>query len=87
MESHSLRFVAILVELVLSVSLVLNPVFGVPPCEFPAIFNFGDSNSDTGGLSAAFGQAGPVRQGHLMESHFSTAPPDVTRMAVWLLIL
>ncbi|KAH9312792.1 hypothetical protein KI387_027827 [Taxus chinensis] len=28
-------------------------------CEFPAIFNFGDSNSDTGGLSAAFGQAPP----------------------------
>ncbi|CAN1333946.1 GDSL esterase/lipase At3g26430 [Linum perenne] len=28
------------------------------PCDFPAIFNFGDSNSDTGGLSAAFGQAG-----------------------------
>ncbi|KAL3644487.1 hypothetical protein CASFOL_009667 [Castilleja foliolosa] len=26
-------------------------------CNFPAIFNFGDSNSDTGGLSAAFGQA------------------------------
>uniref|UniRef100_A0A7C8ZMS3 Alpha-L-fucosidase n=1 Tax=Opuntia streptacantha TaxID=393608 RepID=A0A7C8ZMS3_OPUST len=23
-------------------------------CDFPAIFNFGDSNSDTGGLSAAF---------------------------------
>lgn len=29
------------------------------PCEFPAIFNFGDSNSDTGGLSAVFGQVGP----------------------------
>lgn len=28
-------------------------------CHFPAIFNFGDSNSDKGGLSAAFGQAGP----------------------------
>lgn len=28
-------------------------------CHFPAIFNFGDSNSDTGGLSAAFGQAAP----------------------------
>ncbi|KAL3835620.1 hypothetical protein ACJIZ3_010356 [Penstemon smallii] len=28
-------------------------------CKFPAIFNFGDSNSDTGGLSAAFGQAPP----------------------------
>ncbi|KAL9685491.1 hypothetical protein QQ045_022941 [Rhodiola kirilowii] len=29
-----------------------------PECKFPAIFNFGDSNSDTGGFSAAFGQAG-----------------------------
>lgn len=27
-------------------------------CHFPAIYNFGDSNSDTGGLSAAFGQVG-----------------------------
>ncbi|KAG9446780.1 hypothetical protein H6P81_012908 [Aristolochia fimbriata] len=26
-------------------------------CEFPAVFNFGDSNSDTGGLSATFGPA------------------------------
>lgn len=23
-------------------------------CDFPAIYNFGDSNSDTGGISAAF---------------------------------
>ena len=29
----------------------LNPVFGLKNCNFPAIFNFGDSNSDTGGLS------------------------------------
>ncbi|WOL14378.1 hypothetical protein Cni_G23158 [Canna indica] len=29
------------------------------PCKFPAIFNFGDSNSDTGGLSAAFGPVPP----------------------------
>ncbi|GAU19153.1 hypothetical protein TSUD_79760 [Trifolium subterraneum] len=28
-------------------------------CSFPAIFNFGDSNSDTGGLAAAFGQVPP----------------------------
>lgn len=28
-------------------------------CEFPAIFNFGDSNSDTGGKAASFGQLGP----------------------------
>ncbi|CAA6664118.1 unnamed protein product [Spirodela intermedia] len=26
-------------------------------CDYPALFNFGDSNSDTGGLSAAFGPA------------------------------
>ncbi|GAB4848057.1 hypothetical protein Ancab_002718 [Ancistrocladus abbreviatus] len=42
--------------------LVLNGVGGEsllqvhdkPACEFPAIYNFGDSNSDTGGISAAF---------------------------------
>ncbi|XP_038692569.1 alpha-L-fucosidase 3-like [Tripterygium wilfordii] len=34
-------------------------VLAKPPCHFPAVFNFGDSNSDTGGLSAVFGQAGP----------------------------
>ncbi|XP_050271009.1 GDSL esterase/lipase At5g14450-like [Quercus robur] len=27
---------------------------GSAPCVFPAIYNFGDSNSDTGGISAAF---------------------------------
>lgn len=29
-------------------------VYAVEECEFSAIFNFGDSNSDTGGLAAAF---------------------------------
>uniref|UniRef100_A0A0D9X0Y1 Esterase n=1 Tax=Leersia perrieri TaxID=77586 RepID=A0A0D9X0Y1_9ORYZ len=28
-------------------------------CRFPAVFNFGDSNSDTGGLSSLFGAAPP----------------------------
>lgn len=28
-------------------------------CDFPAIFNFGDSNSDTGGRSAALFQVPP----------------------------
>ena len=28
-------------------------------CHFPAVFNFGDSNSDTGGLSSLFGAAPP----------------------------
>jgi hypothetical protein len=31
---------------------------GLSPCDFPAIYNFGDSNSDTGGISAAFYPAG-----------------------------
>lgn len=30
---------------------------GLEDCHFPAIFNFGDSNSDTGGLAAAFPHA------------------------------
>ncbi|XP_059630750.1 esterase-like [Cornus florida] len=38
---------------------VLNPVFADDTCDFPAIFNFGDSNSDTGGLQAAFNWTTP----------------------------
>ncbi|GLJ08231.1 hypothetical protein SUGI_0084530 [Cryptomeria japonica] len=44
---------------------VLNAPYGsylhvnATDCEFPAMFNFGDSNSDTGGLSSAFGAAPP----------------------------
>ncbi|KAK9993353.1 hypothetical protein SO802_023056 [Lithocarpus litseifolius] len=37
----------------------LNPVFGLKNCNFPAIFNFGDSNSDTGGLSASLATIKP----------------------------
>ncbi|KAK9063477.1 hypothetical protein SSX86_017347 [Deinandra increscens subsp. villosa] len=32
-------------------------IFSLPECNFPAIFNFGDSNSDTGALTAMFGEA------------------------------
>lgn len=35
----------------------VNATISNYPCHFPAVFNFGDSNSDTGGLAAAFGQA------------------------------
>ncbi|KAJ7959138.1 GDSL esterase/lipase [Quillaja saponaria] len=42
--------------LVLSVACTLYPVFSSKSCDFPAIFNFGDSNSDTGGLASLFGQ-------------------------------
>ncbi|KAI5355301.1 hypothetical protein L3X38_008196 [Prunus dulcis] len=31
----------------------LRPALAIKECEFPAIFNFGDSNSDTGGLAAS----------------------------------
>lgn len=30
-----------------------------PACNIPAIYNFGDSNSDTGGIAAAFYPPGP----------------------------
>ncbi|CAI9761731.1 unnamed protein product [Fraxinus pennsylvanica] len=55
MESLTIQAIG----LVILVTLLLNPVFCLNNCNFPAIFNFGDSNSDTGGLSAAFGQAPP----------------------------
>lgn len=38
---------------------LLNPVFAIKVCEFPAIFNFGDWNSDTGGLSASIWPSPP----------------------------
>lgn len=36
-------------------TLLINPVIigATKECYFPAIFNFGDSNSDTGGLAAS----------------------------------
>ena len=52
----SMRLCCVLVLLI--VSLVRHPALavggaGVLRCDFPAIYNFGDSNSDTGGISAA----------------------------------
>ncbi|XVF02570.1 hypothetical protein REPUB_Repub04eG0186000 [Reevesia pubescens] len=52
----------VLVITIIAVFLLNLPsslVLARKPCHFPTIFNFGDSNSDTGGLSAAFGQAPP----------------------------
>ncbi|KAJ4798164.1 GDSL esterase/lipase [Rhynchospora pubera] len=55
MKSFSFQLLLILV------SLISSPNHGVKAkCAFPAIFNFGDSNSDTGGFWAAFpAQHGP----------------------------
>ncbi|KAL0351058.1 UNVERIFIED_CONTAM: GDSL esterase/lipase [Sesamum radiatum] len=50
-ENARVLFVAIvLVSLALYVKARRIPA--APPCDFPAIYNFGDSNSDTGGISA-----------------------------------
>ncbi|XP_044491910.1 GDSL esterase/lipase At3g26430-like [Mangifera indica] len=48
-----------IIILSLLISVATTTTTGLKACNFPAIFNFGDSNSDTGGLSAAFGQAPP----------------------------
>ncbi|KAK6242165.1 hypothetical protein SCA6_007554, partial [Theobroma cacao] len=45
--------------LLASVSWLPCPSTSLSPCSFPAIFNFGDSNSDTGGLSVAFRSTPP----------------------------
>lgn len=44
--------------LVLSTFLIANADENMADCHYPAIYNFGDSNSDTGGISAAFYPAG-----------------------------
>lgn len=49
------KFRQILIAFVLY--LVATQIVCASNCNFAGIFNFGDSNSDTGGLSAAFGQA------------------------------
>uniref|UniRef100_A0A0A8Z3W0 Uncharacterized protein n=1 Tax=Arundo donax TaxID=35708 RepID=A0A0A8Z3W0_ARUDO len=48
---------ALLLSLVLA--LRVTGAAGAGDCHFPAVFNFGDSNSDTGGLSSLFGAAPP----------------------------
>ncbi|KAK1376600.1 GDSL-like Lipase/Acylhydrolase superfamily protein [Heracleum sosnowskyi] len=56
MDSHKLQTLFFTIALAF---LLPNLILCWNHCDFPAIFNFGDSNSDTGGLSAAFGQAPP----------------------------
>lgn len=46
-------FCVLFVVLLLSSALCVE-LKDLTPCDFPAIYNFGDSNSDTGGISAAF---------------------------------
>lgn len=50
-----IKFMALIVFLIVVV-LCTNTVsiFAAKDCDFPAIFNFGASNADTGGYAAAF---------------------------------
>lgn len=56
---NGIPFLVIVVGLLLLTLLLPSPILCSNECNFSAVFNFGDSNSDTGGLSAAFGQAPP----------------------------
>ncbi|XP_006657897.1 GDSL esterase/lipase ACHE-like [Oryza brachyantha] len=55
----SAAVVAVVVAVMLPLVLQASVGAGSADCRFPAVFNFGDSNSDTGGLSATFGAAPP----------------------------
>nr|BAD89850.1 hypothetical protein [Zea mays] len=50
---------AVLLLLSLALALRASGAGAGGDCHFPAVFNFGDSNSDTGGLSSLFGAAPP----------------------------
>lgn len=55
MDSHSFRQLLLTcLCIVLSSIFILSPALALTNCSFPAIFNFGDSNTDTGADSAAF---------------------------------
>ncbi|CAK9180426.1 unnamed protein product [Ilex paraguariensis] len=52
-----MEFTGVLIVPFLVVSVLIvegEEVMALPPCDIPAIYNFGDSNSDTGGIAAAF---------------------------------
>lgn len=51
--SHT-PLVTFIVLLSITTTKLVNPVIATKGCDFPAIFNLGASNSDTGGLAAAF---------------------------------
>ncbi|KAL3003879.1 hypothetical protein AAZX31_08G130100 [Glycine max] len=59
MELVGEKWIEIVTCLVILTTLMRSVSGSESECIFPAIFNLGDSNSDTGGLSAAFGQAPP----------------------------
>lgn len=59
MDAHQRRVITNLSSIIFLTTLIIPCILASKQCDFPAVFNFGDSNSDTGGLSAAFGPAPP----------------------------
>jgi hypothetical protein len=57
-----LRHMPLVSLIVVILCTTTSPIFATKGCNFPAIFNFGASNADTGGLAAAF-QALPLPYG------------------------
>nr|AAL68831.1 Enod8.2 [Medicago truncatula] len=57
-----LRHMSLVSLIVLILCIITPPIFATRNCDFPAIFSFGASNVDTGGLAAAF-QAPPSPYG------------------------
>ncbi|XP_012840489.1 PREDICTED: GDSL esterase/lipase At5g14450-like [Erythranthe guttata] len=53
--------VVLVLWFVFSLTVITNgdETIDLPPCDYSAIYNFGDSNSDTGGLAAALYPEGP----------------------------
>lgn len=56
MNSHRSSLFAFCINFLLYYATVSNHAFALQSCRFPAVFNFGASNSDTGGFAAAFVQ-------------------------------
>lgn len=54
MELLRLAFLVVLVAQYGLIAETEKKVMDLPSCNYPALYNFGDSNSDTGGGAAAF---------------------------------
>ncbi|KAL3629158.1 hypothetical protein CASFOL_026380 [Castilleja foliolosa] len=54
MDNTKVAFITIALISLAYITRVKSSTPAAPPCNFPAIYNFGDSNSDTGAMSAAF---------------------------------
>ncbi|XXG49742.1 hypothetical protein AAC387_Pa02g3831 [Persea americana] len=64
----NIKLMGKLSSIILLTTLIIPCILASKQCDFPAVFNLGDSNSDTGGLSAAF-RAFPPPNGETFFHH------------------